>query len=253
MKYIKPISLTIFAVAVLALGALFVQAQSGGSWSEPACGPTGCNKEAPINVSSSAQGKNSTPPSGSMLDIGGVLSANNLSTWGNANIGGSLTGGTASNFVINAQNSSADMNLNWSSGRNLYIGRGSGSSDWLAAFSGNGDITFKGNGVWAPAFFYSSDRNLKNNITALDSKDSLSKVLNLQATSFSWKESGRSDIGLIAQDVEKIYPELVHTDKTTGLKSVEYANLVAPLIEAVKAQQKEIDALKAEVEALKQK
>ncbi|HEU5114493.1 MAG TPA: hypothetical protein VFT82_01865, partial [Candidatus Paceibacterota bacterium] len=56
--------------------------------------------------------------------------------------------------------------------------------------------------------------------------------------------------GLIAQDVEKVYPELVNTNKQTGLKSVEYANLVGPLIEAVKEQQKEIDTLKAEVAAL---
>ena len=41
-------------------------------------------------------------------------------------------------------------------------------------------------------------------------------------------------MGLIAQEVEKVAPELVKTDKNTGLKSVLYANLVAPLIEAVK-------------------
>ena len=48
-----------------------------------------------------------------------------------------------------------------------------------------------------------------------------------------------------------MYPEVVHTSETTGLKSVQYGNLVAPLIEAIKEQQEQIDALKAEIEELK--
>jgi hypothetical protein len=55
---------------------------------------------------------------------------------------------------------------------------------------------------------------------------------------------------VIAQEVEWVYPDLVHTD-AKWVKSVEYANLVAPLIEAIKEQQKEIDALKSEVANLK--
>ena len=57
-------------------------------------------------------------------------------------------------------------------------------------------------------------------------------------------------IGLIAQDVEKVFPELVVTD-SEGYKSVAYQNLVAVLIEAVKEQQKSINQLKKEVELLK--
>lgn len=75
----------------------------------------------------------------------------------------------------------------------------------------------------------------------------------LDGVSFDWKESGEKSVGVIAQDVEKVFPELVKTDDATGLKSVEYGNLVAPLIEAVKEQQKQINSLKAEVEALKVK
>jgi len=104
-------------------------------------------------------------------------------------------------------------------------------------------------GVGANAFFYSSDRSLKTNITPL--VGSLNKILHLQGVSFDWKGDGGESIGVIAQDVEKVYPELVNTDKKTGLKSVEYGNLVAPLIEAIKEQQKQIDELKAEVQSLK--
>ncbi len=102
--------------------------------------------------------------------------------------------------------------------------------------------------IGATAFYYSSDRSLKTNITPL--QDSLSKITELQGVSFNWKNGGAKSDGLIAQDVEKVYPELVNTDPKTGLKSLEYANLVAPLIEAIKTQQKEIDDLKVQIKAL---
>ena len=65
--------------------------------------------------------------------------------------------------------------------------------------------------------------------------------MKLDGIYFDWKESGEKSIGLIAQDVEKVFPEIVNTEEGTGLKSIEYAKLVAPLIEAVKEQQKMID------------
>lgn len=103
--------------------------------------------------------------------------------------------------------------------------------------------------VNATAFYYTSDRRFKEGIETLDG--SLDKLLRLDGVSFRWKQDGRQDIGVIAQDVEEVFPELVKTDPMTGFKSVQYGNLVAPLIEAIKEQQKEIETLKAEVEALK--
>ncbi len=96
---------------------------------------------------------------------------------------------------------------------------------------------------------YHSDKRWKKNIHPL--KSSLKKILQLQGVSFDWKTKQFADmnfptgtkIGLIAQDVEKILPNLVHTDKD-GYKSVEYANIVALLVEAIKEQQKEIIELK---------
>ena len=80
----------------------------------------------------------------------------------------------------------------------------------------------------------------------------LSKVLELQGVSFNWKETGEKSIGFIAQDVEKIFPEAVATD-SNGLKSISYTKLIAPLTEAIKEQQKQIELLRAELEALKNK
>jgi len=76
--------------------------------------------------------------------------------------------------------------------------------------------------------------------------------------SFNWKKDGRPGVGITAQNLEKVFPELVSTNKSTGLKSIQLANLVAPLIEAVKElskiierQQEKSDFLIKEVSALK--
>jgi len=113
---------------------------------------------------------------------------------------------------------------------------------------GYSDAGFDGS-VSAPSFLYSSDRELKKNIQAIPS--SLDKVLKLNGILFQWKDSDELGMGLIAQDVEKVFPELVKINETTGLKSVQYGNLVAPLIEAIKEQQKQIDQLKEEIEELR--
>ena len=106
-----------------------------------------------------------------------------------------------------------------------------------------GNLTVGGN-VNAAAFYYTSDASLKTDISPLE--NSLEKVMNLEGVSFNWKNGGKQSIGLIAQDVEKILPEVVNTDN--GLKYIDYGKLTALLIEAIKEQQKEIELLKAEIE-----
>ena len=103
--------------------------------------------------------------------------------------------------------------------------------------------------ILASAFLYSSDRTLKQNIVPLHG--SLDKILSLNGYTFDWKSTEKSDIGVIAQEVEKIFPALVHTDKKTGLKSVEYGNLVAPIIEAIKELANNVKSNTREIEALK--
>ena len=88
-----------------------------------------------------------------------------------------------------------------------------------------------------------SDRRLKSNIQNL--KNSLDKVKKLEGKSFTLNNdlSGKKQLGMIAQDVIKIVPELVNEDKN-GYFSVNYSNTCALLIEAIKEQQKEIDEIK---------
>lgn len=104
--------------------------------------------------------------------------------------------------------------------------------------------TFSGD-VSSPNFLITSDARLKTDILDLD--DALAKVCKLRGTSFQM--NGKKHIGVIAQEVEEVVPELVSTNEE-GYKSVAYANTVALLIEAVKEQQAQIEELKAKVAEL---
>ncbi|RYZ92246.1 MAG: tail fiber domain-containing protein [Proteobacteria bacterium] len=81
-----------------------------------------------------------------------------------------------------------------------------------------------------------SDRRYKENITPLAS--SLEKLLKLQGVGYDWIDksafNSQHQIGFIAQDVEKIFPEVVKTDGKTGFKTVVYDHLTAPIVEALR-------------------
>lgn len=112
------------------------------------------------------------------------------------------------------------------------------------------ELTVLGN-ITANAFIYSSDKRLKKDVSVID--DPVGKISMLKGVQFRWINNDKKSLGLIAQDVEKVFPELVETNEKTGMKAVEYGNLVAPLIEAVKAQQKMIEEQAKEIELLKQR
>ena len=111
----------------------------------------------------------------------------------------------------------------------------------------NNDAVFGGN-VYAFGYFHNSDARLKKDI--VPNTDGLDIVKKLQGVSYVWKANNKSALGVIAQDVEKVLPSAVSVDKA-GTKSVEYDQLVAPMIEAIKEQQSEIESLKHESENLK--
>ena len=113
----------------------------------------------------------------------------------------------------------------------------------LAVF-GNTSVT--GN-VTAAGFFHSSDARLKEDIATIGG---VAVVSQLRGVSFNWKGSGVPGVGVIAQEVEAVLPAAVRT-AADGTKSVDYDALIAPLIEAVKEQQAEIEVLKAEIANLK--
>ena len=89
-----------------------------------------------------------------------------------------------------------------------------------------------------------SDKTLKTDINTIN--DALGTVGKLRGVSYKWKENNEPSIGVIAQEVEQVIPEVVHTSEHNGkeVKSVDYGKMVGVLIEAIKE-------LKAEVEELK--
>jgi len=99
--------------------------------------------------------------------------------------------------------------------------------------------------------FYSSDERLKENIVTLDG--ALDKVKAMRGVTFDWKELSEEDrktihsheghdLGVIAQEVQAQYPELVH-QRDHGYLSVDYVKLTAVLIEAVKELSAKVDEL----------
>lgn len=100
-----------------------------------------------------------------------------------------------------------------------------------------------------------SDERLKSGVTSLSG--ALGKLSLLNGVSFEWNDLAKSlgkggegkQIGVIAQDLEKVYPELVTTGQD-GYKSVDYGKLSVVLLEAVKELKAENEALKARVDAL---
>ena len=93
-----------------------------------------------------------------------------------------------------------------------------------------------------------SDSRLKTDITTIN--DALGTVGKLRGVNYKWLRSGQSDIGVIAQEVESVVPEVVKTTEVAGLdgmeevKSVDYGRLVGVLINSINELKTEVDELK---------
>lgn len=120
------------------------------------------------------------------------------------------------------------------SGINFLIGNkiaGSFTENKIEFFS---DVYTNGN------VYSLSDRRVKKNVRPISNAEN---ILKIDAVSFKWTNSNLSDFGVIAQNVQEYFPEAVAVDGS-GNKRVSYAKLIAPLLEVVKRQQKEIEKLK---------
>jgi hypothetical protein len=98
------------------------------------------------------------------------------------------------------------------------------SSTKLTFNPSTGDFTAGGN------IIANSDERLKENITTIE--NALDKVQQLRGVEFDWKDNGIHGMGFIAQEVEKILPDLVK--EHDGIKSVAYGNMASLLVEALK-------------------
>jgi len=137
-----------------------------------------------------------------------------------------------------------DMFLNYYDGANIQLGNG--AYGIIGVISAAGNLTMNGN------ITASSDIRLKTNIKTI--QNALSIVSRMRGVYFNWIESGNQSIGLIAQEVQEVIPELVLEniiknppsfpgEKTPEdrILSVDYGKIVSVLIEAIKEQQKQIE------------
>jgi hypothetical protein len=108
-----------------------------------------------------------------------------------------------------------------------------------AAFALLAGATFTGD-VSAPNFNSTSDAQLKENVVTITS--ALDKVDSIRGVTFDWKDTGKTSMGVIAQEVETIAPEVV--SEIDGYKAVNYDGLIGLLIESIKELKQEIADLK---------
>lgn len=171
-------------------------------------------------------------------------------------------GTTASNYQATAfgwgtladnQSSVAIGNFNQSlngTSHVFVVGNGSAANSRVTSFSINYDgTTVSNSSMTATGFITASDKRFKENVKPL--KNSLEKINKLQGVSYEWNqkkfpkmafEKG-NQIGFIAQDVEKVFPEIVSKNEE-GYKGVSYDRLTPVLVEAVKeltAKNKELE------------
>lgn len=190
----------------------------------------------------------------SLLIATGSLGAYECQAQGNAGTAGAAfmsfhrPGVYASYFGLDTDNNFAVGG--WSAGAALGLmkvgsfGVGTAASGTLGEIRATNNVTA----------YYSSDKRLKENIKPLE--NALDKLNEIRGVSFDWTEEEiekrggvdgyfvrKNDIGVIAQEIESVIPEAVAT-REDGFKAVRYELIVPLLIQAIKEQQAQIDALK---------
>ena len=128
-------------------------------------------------------------------------------------------------------------------GDNGHVGIGTNDpSERLTVHNGSTTGTYTTSG-----WMHSSDANLKANVSKLNGV--LDKILNVSGVRFTFKEDPeeREQIGFIAQELQKEFPELVLTGNS-GMKSVSYGQVTPILLEAIKEQQQIIESQAAELD-----
>jgi hypothetical protein len=126
----------------------------------------------------------------------------------------------------------------------------SASTTVLAAY-GNGNLTYSG------SLFQSSDERIKTNITSLDATTSLALISNLNPVSYTRSDQPQdgTTLGFIAQEVQRLFPELVIRSGATALTPdgtliLNYTGLIAPITKALQALSAQINALATTISAL---
>ena len=165
----------------------------------------------------------------------------------NATVSGSIDQAVTASYSttsVSASNAATASTVNFNDGLSTTsdvqfdsLGVGVAATGTTGEIVATGDITA----------YYSSDERLKDNITPLS--NALDKINQIGGYEFDWNsDSSHSghDVGVIAQEIEKVLPEVV-VDRDTGYKAVRYDKIVALLINAIKEQQLQIEELRSKL------
>jgi hypothetical protein len=186
-----------------------------------------------LTVSSTATISGTTTSTGMIYANGGLtLGTGGLTIPGTLVVGSgntvTLSNGTIISTGTATIGGAATLNNNLSVAGNATI---SGSAS-VGPYTGSHQLGVGGS-VVAAAFMVSSDRRLKKNIKIIE--NSIDIIDKLEGVYYDRIDNDKSCIGLIAQDVEKILPQVVNTDSDiNNYKSIEYQNIIALLVEGIK-------------------
>jgi len=220
--------------------------------------------------------------------IGGASFAAGISSQANAASSAAFGLGTKGNsyavLVLGRFNDTTGMtNPNWyiPTDPAFEIGNGTSNTDRRNAFTVlqngntaightaptqmldvNGNARFRavGSGTYAASLAITSDGTLTTSTSDISMKkdiipinQALQKVLEMKGVYFSWKNDNpiNRKVGFIAQDMEKVLPEVVFTNPVDGLKGINYPEITAVLAQAVKEQQQVIEKQQSEINHLK--
>ena len=144
--------------------------------------------------------------------------------------GATSISGTYPNFTISSTDTNTNTTYTAGNGLTLTSTEFTMSGSYTGDFTATGDVT---------AY---SDQRLKRNVETIT--NAVDVVNCLRGVNF--EKDGRHSTGVIAQEIEEFFPEVVHTD-ADGMKSVAYGNISGLLIEAIKEQQKTIEDMKKHI------
>ena len=114
---------------------------------------------------------------------------------------------------------------------------GIGTTNATSKLTVSGDLLITGV-ITATDFNSASDIRLKENIQKIDNP--IDKIIKIDGVTFDWKSDSKPSMGVIAQNIEEVLPQLVNGEDS---KTVNYNGIIGLLVECVKNQQKQIDDL----------
>ena len=235
-------------------------------------------------VSGQANGSLGTGVSGYGASTGVYGASASTGVWGNSSSGTGVYGVSSSYYGVYGYTSTGYAGVFGTGNHNGVVGTTASGTDSgvfgknTGAGIGAAGISVSGNGVYGAStsgyagFFQgnvyvtgnvtcvkcnqTSDARYKQNIRTLP--NALDTILALRGVSYDWRQNEfpqmkfdkTRQLGFIAQEVEKVVPELVSKD-SKGMRSVAYTGVIPILVEAIKDQQQQIEASKAQIDALK--